>query len=154
MDFDKLIEKYTPTSIKVYRAGDIVDGRIIWSTVDYDLAAEYGADKDMKVETYILNVKNSIPIRKAEIERSMKEFVIDIINYAYKEDIDLDPVEKLAEKLMKMKTDKVKLFELWDKYPNDLITLLTGLGFDSIKTKENGKTTYGIFDKTQLRKVK
>ena len=47
----------------------------------------------------------------------------------------------------------MKLFQIWDKYPTDLINLLKGLGFDSIKTTEGGKTTYGVFDKKHLQKV-
>ena len=88
-----------------------------------------------------------MPSWKAELERSLKDFVLDIINNT---DADFEPVRKLALRMIKIKTGKKKLFELWDVYYADLKKLLQGLGHDGIETTEGGVKTYGIFNKKSL----
>ena len=148
----KFKDFFTEKRLKLYRAGSM-DVGIIWLATDKKLSAEYGAEHDIEVKEYSVNVKNSLPIRRAGLERTMEEFVLSIINYADSEKINITPVIELAKRMIKIKTGKKKLFELWDKYYTDLKELLTGLGYDSIETKEGNVITYGVFDKKKVKEL-
>ena len=133
----------------VWRAGGTEDRDIIWVSTVKDLADEYEAENYSSI-SYTINVNNPIDIRKSETERTMREFVTEIIEHAYSTGIDLDEAEGVATALMRKETDKLPLHELWDSYPKEIRALLASLGYDSIKTTEGGHNTYGVFDRESL----
>jgi hypothetical protein len=135
-----------------YRAGS-EDVGIIWLASTEKLAGEYSAHKDTPIHKYQFDLKNPFHIRKAELERSMREFIVSIINDAHRNGRDVKSVKDLAKRLMKINTGSVPIFKLWDKYYKELVELLTKLGYDGIQTTEGGTTTYGIFDRSKLKKV-
>ena len=130
-----------------YRAGAL-DVGIIWLSALPELAGEYAATKDAEVRKYTFELNNPLVIRKAELERSLREFVLEIINN-YNGDID-DKTITLAKELIKNKQPK-KLFQLWDEHYTKLKQLLINLGYDGIQTTENRNVTYGLFSKKQLK---
>lgn len=143
---DSFKQYLTEKRIKGYRAGSLNVG-IIWLSSKPELADEYGADNNIPTKEYTFELKNPLYVRKSELERSLKDFVLDIINNT---DGDIEKVKDLALRMIKNKK-KRQIFQLWDEHYEDLKKLLTLLGYDGIQTREGGYTTYGIFNKRQLR---
>jgi hypothetical protein len=133
--------------IEVYRAGSLEGKGIIWFSTDEELSKEYGASNDVEVDQYNLEGLKSFPIRKSEIERTLTSLVLDIINFADGEGVNFDDEFIVyAKKVLKIKTTELQLFQLWDKYYEELKHILRYIGFNSIKTTEGGVVTYGVFD--------
>lgn len=126
---------------------------IIWFTDDVELAKEYSEQGQlMKGNLICLNPFSFAKSEKPTTTRDcFGEFANLIGEHFYQNKITREKGLELIENLKQLDVDNknIKLFQLWDEYPEVKHTLQM-LGYDGIITEENKKQTVGIFNSEQF----
>lgn len=132
---------------------DTFKGNTIWFSTDSKLANEYaGMETGANVIPVNAKIEQPFEVRKAIIKNTERELGLEAIDQAKKLG-KLEDKAKAKELLQKLDSEnKIDSFKHWDTSEN-LIELLTHLGFDGIESSEGESKTYAVFNPNQVKSI-
>jgi hypothetical protein len=123
-----------------------IRGNVKWTTPSREHASEYG-----EVNDFYVSIENPFNVRTAKTLMSEKDMAVSMMNSAKDAVKKMTPENKnlLRKSISSLSSEKKMAYEIWDE-SESVVSIAKKLGFDGIKSTDDGHEILGAFDDAQI----